>query len=64
MTDNEINNPDNLPVIPKLPIRKVPPVDGAVAICGECGLRILPTMFYSCPNANCPVFQQSTCSTL
>ena len=56
-----IYNPDNLPVIEPLPARTVGPADGAVAICGKCGMRILPVMGYVCGSIDCPVFQKFTC---
>jgi len=30
-----------------------------VAQCGECGLKILKVMGYSCPNINCPVWPKA-----
>lgn len=54
-------NPDNLPVIPPIPPRPNSPADGAIAICGECGLRILPVMGYVCGNSRCPAFPRVTC---
>ena len=50
--------PDGLPIIPRLPENPLHPTkpapDGAVAVCGECGLRILPVMGYVCSNPRCP----------
>lgn len=57
-------NPDNLPVIPRLPEPAPRPADGAVAICGACGLRILPVMGYVCGRLDCPCFLQVTCSAI
>ena len=57
----KIYNPDNLPVIQPLPEPQKKPSDGAIAICGQCGMRIFPVMGYVCPNASCPVFMKSTC---
>lgn len=57
----KIYNPDNLPVIEPLQESPKPSYDGAVAICGVCGMRIMPVMGYVCPNARCPVFVKSTC---
>jgi hypothetical protein len=53
-------NPEGLPIIPPLDPMPTRPVDGAVAICGQCGLRILPVMCYVCPSSNCPVFFKVT----
>lgn len=58
---SEYYNPDNLPVIPPLPKPPARPADGAVAICGQCGIRITPVMGYVCPNTSCPVFTKATC---
>ena len=49
---------DDLPVIPPLP---EPPIDGAVAICGECGIRLLSVMHYYCNHPRCPCFPRITC---
>ena len=49
---------ESLPVIPRLP---GPATDGAVAICGECGLRIMPVMGRVCLHMRCPVFLKATC---
>lgn len=52
-----------LPVIPPLPEPAAPPpVDGAVAVCGLCGLRITPIMGYVCSHPRCGVFPRVTCS--
>lgn len=56
-------NPDNLPVIPPLPVMPTRPADGAVAICGACGMRILAVMGYVCGRTDCPCFLKATCST-
>ena len=63
MTDDFKRNPEGLPIIPprKLPARS--PADGAVAICGACGLRVLPVMGYVCGRLDCPVFCVVTCGT-
>lgn len=46
---------DGLPIIHPIKNPTVPsPVDGAVAVCGQCGLRIMRVMGYVCPHANCP----------
>lgn len=55
-----IYNPDNLPVIPPLPETPKRPADGAIAICGKCGIRILPVMGYSCGHMDCPLFLKVT----
>ena len=52
---------EGLPVIPPLPEPPYQAPDGAVAICGQCGLRIMKVMGYSCSNSRCPVFTQATC---
>jgi hypothetical protein len=57
-------NPEGLPIIPKLPEWPKRPADGAVAICGECGMRILQVMGYVCSRPRCPVFPNVTCGTL
>ncbi len=49
-----IQNPDGLPVIKPLPESPNVPADGAVAICGQCGIRILKIMSYYCANPRCP----------
>lgn len=49
----------DLPVIPRLP--EFPTGDGAIAICGECGLRLMPVMGYVCPNIRCPCFPRNIC---
>ena len=49
----------HVPVIPPLP--GFPAGDGAVAICGECGLRLMPVMGYVCPNIRCPCFPRNIC---
>ena len=56
-----IYNHDNPPVIPPLPECPKRPADGAIAICGKCGIRILPVMGYSCGRTDCPVFPKVTC---
>ena len=58
-----IERRDGLPVIPGLPEPMPKPPDGAVAICGVCGLRILPVMGYVCGNPRCGVFPRVTCAT-
>lgn len=49
-------NEEGLPIIPPLPPDEPVAPDGAVAICGECGLRIHAVMHYCCPNLRCPCF--------
>lgn len=54
-------NHEWLPVIqPRQPMPPVP-ADGAIAICGACGLRIYPVMHYVCTRPDCGVFPQVTC---
>jgi hypothetical protein len=54
-------NPEGLPIIPPLnPAQQPKAADGAVAICGACGLRIYSVMGYSCPRLDCPVFMHAT----
>lgn len=54
---------DGLPIIPGR-LQPMPrPADGAVAVCGVCGLRIMPVMGYVCGNPECGVFPQVTCAT-
>lgn len=56
---------DGLPIIPPLPDDSPPPSDGAVAICGECGMRIYPVMGYVCNNPRCPCgFGGVQCNTI
>jgi len=53
---------DGLPIIgPKYPEHPKKAPDEAVAVCGQCGLRIYKIMHYSCPQPNCPVFLQASC---
>jgi len=54
-------NDEGLPIIPPLPEMPRGPADGAIAICGQCGLRIMPVMGYVCGNSRCPIFPQVTC---
>jgi len=54
-----IHNPDNLPVIPPLSETPKRPADGALAICGKCGTRILPVMGY-CRHMDCFLFLKVT----
>lgn len=61
MSNEPKRSPDGLPIIPPLQPTPQRPVDGAVAVCGQCGLRILPVMGYVCPASNCPVFVKFTC---
>lgn len=56
-------NHEGLPIIPPLRPEPSRPADGAVAICGECGRRILAVECYSCPNDRCPVQPKATCAT-
>lgn len=60
--ENAADHEIALPIIP--PIDPFPhrPADGAVAICGLCGLRVMPVMGYVCGNPRCGVFPQVTCS--
>lgn len=53
-------NEEGLPIIGPLPDNPKPSVDGAVAICGTCGIRIYRLMSYSCPNERCPVFSRAS----
>lgn len=53
---------DGLPIIPPLPKQPEPSRDGAIAQCGECGMRIMPVMGYVCQNARCPIMPRVTCS--
>lgn len=59
----EKRTPDGLPIIPPLPTLWPRAPDGAIAVCGECGLRIQPVMGYVCGNMRCPVFLRVTCGT-
>lgn len=52
---------EGLPVIPPLAPADPAPADGAVAICGACGLRLQPVMGYVCSRPGCPVFLNATC---
>ena len=54
-------NDEGLPIIPPLPELPKTPADGAIAICGQCGLRIKPIMGYSCSKSRCPIFPQIKC---
>lgn len=56
-----VTNDEGLPIIP--PLKKQPerPPDGAIAICGVCGLRLKPVMNYACPRSDCPCFAVVTC---
>ena len=54
-------NEEGLPIIPPIADKPQFPADGAVAICGVCGLRILPVMHYVCTEPNCGVFPKVTC---
>lgn len=57
-------SPDGLPVIPPLPERpRDLPADGAIAVCGLCGLRLQRVMGYVCHRDRCGVFPRVTCST-
>ena len=56
------HNYEGLPIIPPKRPQPQSPTDGAVAICGECGLRITKVMSYVCTKPNCPCFPQITCS--
>lgn len=55
---------DGLPIIQPIkrwPSRESAP-DGAVAVCGVCGLRIMPVMGYVCQRSDCPCgFGPVTC---
>lgn len=61
MTQEPKTSPDGLPIIPGLPENVPSPADGAVAVCGVCGLRIMPVMGYVCSNPRCGVFPRVTC---
>ena len=52
-----LTNPEGLPIIPPREPAKVA-ADGAIAICGACGMRLFPVMGYSCSRDDCPVFPQ------
>lgn len=52
---------ERLPIIPPLPEAPPTPIDGAVAVCGLCGLRIGRVMGYVCHNVRCGVFPRVTC---
>lgn len=54
---------EGLPIIPPRDPMPQRPADGAVAICGLCGLRVMPVMGYVCSNPRCGVFPQVTCAT-
>lgn len=47
---------DGLPIIGPLPDEPKKAPDGAIAVCGECGMRIHEVMHYYCTHSNCPVF--------
>lgn len=53
---------DGLPIIPPLPDWPPPPQapDGAIAVCGQCGLRLMRVMGYVCAHPRCPVFPRVT----
>lgn len=59
---NNIVNDEGLPIIQPIQptFEKIAP-DGAVAICGKCGLRIGKVMGYVCGAQDCPVFLKATC---
>ncbi len=61
MTQEPITSPDGLPIIPGFPDNIQRPADGAVAVCGVCGLRVMPVMHYVCSNPRCGVFPKVTC---
>lgn len=64
MSNTTDRTPDGLPIIPPLPEPPRPrPADGAVAVCGLCGLRIGRTMGYVCYEPRCGVFPRITCGT-
>jgi hypothetical protein len=54
-------NEEGLPIIMPIPEPKPMPADGAIAICGLCGLRIKAVMHYSCSYPRCPIFVKVTC---
>lgn len=58
------NTEDGLPIIQPIkqwPERKSAP-DGAIAVCGVCGLRIMSVMGYVCTRGDCPCgFGPVTC---
>ncbi len=60
MKDEQKYTDDGLPIIEPYPAPQPSPVDGAVAVCGQCGLRIMPVMGYVCQQTRCPVFTQVT----
>jgi len=62
MSDKQYND-EGLPIIPALPKARKQAADGAIAICGECGLRIKPIMGYVCGKSRCPVFPTTSCGT-
>lgn len=57
---------DGLPIIQ--PIKPGAPhraPDGTIAVCGQCGMRIMPVMGYVCPRPNCPCgFRGVTCGVV
>jgi hypothetical protein len=63
MTEQKIPHlsPDGLPIIEPLAPAGRPAPDGAIAVCGACGLRLMPVMGYVCPRNNCPCFPRATC---
>ena len=62
---HEEKTPEGLPIIPPLPEPPAYAPDGAIAVCGLCGLRITRVMGYVCSNPRCGVFPRVTCcSTL
>jgi hypothetical protein len=57
MIDDKKYTEDGLPIIQ--PIKRDWPTqtsapDGAIAVCGVCGLRIMPVMGYVCTRGDCP----------
>jgi len=52
---------EGLPIIGPRWVPPPRPADGAIAVCGQCGLRIKPVMGYVCSQPLCPVFPQVTC---
>jgi hypothetical protein len=53
-------NPDNLPVIPARIPTPAPVGDGAVAMCGACGMRLYTVMHYVCVRSDCPLTPRVT----
>lgn len=55
--DDKKYTADGLPIIPPLPLPPTRPADGAIAQCGECGIRIPSGAWgYVCSRTRCPIF--------